>query len=84
MKKVVMLLCALALAATAWGQGKINTRKYILNDFNDKVVQIVLTGNDLIDSGLKQEVVNIWTASPLNSAPWTASRRSRHRPSTTS
>ena len=60
-----MLLCALALAATAWGQGKINTRKYILNDFNDKVVQIVLTGNDLIDSGLKQEVVNIWTASPF-------------------
>lgn len=60
-----MLLCALALAATAWGQGKINTRKYILNDFNDKVVQIVLTGNDLIDSSLKQEVVNIWTASPF-------------------
>ena len=23
------------------------------------------TGNDLIDSGLRQEVVNIWTASPF-------------------
>ena len=65
MKKLFTILCALAVTATLWGQGKINTRKYILSDFNDKVIQVVLTGNDLIDSGLRQEVVNIWTASPF-------------------
>lgn len=65
MKRVLILLCTLAVSVTVWGQGKINTRKYILSDFNDKVIQVVLTGNDLIDSGLRQEVVNIWTASPF-------------------
>ena len=40
MKRVLILLCTLAVSVTVWGQGKINTRKYILSDFNDKVIQL--------------------------------------------
>ena len=65
MKRLFTILCALAVCAAAWGQGRVSTRKHTLKDFNDKVIQVVLTGNDLLDSGLRQEVLNIWTASPF-------------------
>ena len=63
MKKLITICMGLALLLPLWGQGKVSTRKYILSDFTDKVTQVVLTGNDVIDSALKQEVVNSWTAS---------------------
>ena len=65
MKKVFAILCVLFAALAVRGQGKVNTRKYILNDFNDKVTQVVLSGNDVMDSGIRQEVVNVWTSSPF-------------------
>lgn len=64
MKKALTLLCAVLLSLSLYGQGKVNTRKYILNDFTDKITQVVLSGNEVLDSGLRQEVVNYWTSSP--------------------
>jgi len=63
MKKLIVCLASLALLLPLWGQGRVNTRKYILSDFTDKVTQVVLTGNDVLDSALRQEVTNNWTAS---------------------
>ena len=63
-KKVVTLLCAALTCLCVWGQGKVNTRKYILSDFPDKITQVVLSGNEVLDSGLRQEIVNYWTSSP--------------------
>lgn len=63
-KKVVTLLCAALACLSVWGQGKVNTRKYILSDFPDKITQVVLSGNEVLDSGLRQEIVNYWTLSP--------------------
>jgi hypothetical protein len=63
-KKVVTFLCAMLLCLSVFGQGKVSTRKYILNDFSDKITQVVLSGNEVLDSGLRQEIVNYWTLSP--------------------
>ena len=63
-KKVVTLMCAVLACLSVWGQGRVNTRKYILNDFTDKITQVVLSGNEVLDSGLRQEIVNYWTLSP--------------------
>ncbi len=63
MKKLLTILIGLTLVLPLRGQGKVSTRKYILADFTDKVTQVVLPGNEIIDSALKQEVVNNWTAS---------------------
>ena len=63
-KKVVTFLCAALACLSVWGQGKVSTRKYILNDFSDKITQVVLSGNEVLDSGLRQEIVNYWTLSP--------------------
>ena len=64
MKKAFAVLGALLVCLNIFGQGKVNTRKYILNDFTDKITQVVLTGNEVLDSGLRQEIVNWWTSSP--------------------
>lgn len=65
MKKLILCLASLALMTPLWGQGKVNTRKYILSDFTDKVTRVVLTGNEVLDSELRQDVVNLWTSSPF-------------------
>lgn len=64
MKKAVTFLCVVLLSLSLFGQGKVNTRKYILNDFTDKITQVVQSGNEVLDSGLRQEIVNYWTSSP--------------------
>ena len=65
MKKVILtvalILCGLVLMA----QGRVSTRKYILNDFQDKITKVVLPGSDLLDGSLRQEVVTNWTLSPF-------------------
>ena len=63
MKKLLTILMSLTLLLPLWGQGKVNTRKYLLSDFTDKVTQVVLTGNALVSNALRQEVVTEWTAS---------------------
>lgn len=63
-KKAVTLICAVLACLSVWGQGRVNTRKYILNDFTDKITRVVLSGNEVLDSDLRQEIVNYWTLSP--------------------
>lgn len=65
MKKFITVIFTLLVGIGLFAQGKVNTRKYLLSDFTEKVTQVVLTGNEVLDSGLKQEVVNTWTASPF-------------------
>lgn len=65
MRKVILtmafILCGLVLMA----QGRVSTRKYILNDFQDKITKVVLPGSDLLDGALRQEIVKGWTISPF-------------------
>ena len=65
MKRLFTLACALLAAVSLLAQGRVSTRKYILNDFTDKVTQVVLTGNEVLDSELRQSVVDAWTSSPF-------------------
>ena len=58
---MALILCGLVLMA----QGRVSTRKYILNDFQDKITKVVLPGSDLLDGALRQEVVTNWTISPF-------------------
>ena len=58
--KIKAYICALALLLSApllQGQGQVSTRKHRLADFTDKVTQVVLTGNEMLSSALREEVV---------------------------
>lgn len=64
--RVKAILCALALVLSAPfvnGQGQVTTRKHRLADFTDKVTQVVLTGNEMLSSALREAIVTGWTAS---------------------
>lgn len=63
MKRILVLAAAALLSLAAHAQGTVTTRSYKLADFTDKVTQVVLTGNEVLDASLRQEAVNRWTVS---------------------
>ena len=65
MKKRWICLCAaLFLGLTLFAQGRVTTRKHLFADFTDKITKVVMSGG-IMDSALRQEVVDRWTASPF-------------------
>ena len=64
MKKSLVILIAVLLPVFAWGQAQINTKKVKLSDFTQKTTKIVLSGNEFMDSALKNEVTMKWRISP--------------------
>lgn len=64
MKKAIIMISAILMSATAWGQAQINTKKVKLSDFTQKITKVVLSGNDFMDSALKDEVTLRWRISP--------------------
>ncbi|MBQ9410235.1 MAG: hypothetical protein IJU21_01355 [Bacteroidales bacterium] len=63
MRKFAITLLSLFVAVSAMAQGRVETRSYILGDFQDKVTKVVIPDDAILQSALKQEVVNIWSAS---------------------
>ena len=64
MKKIFAIIISLLLPILAWGQAQINTKKVKLGDFTQKVTKVVLSGNEFMDSALKDEVTARWRISP--------------------
>ena len=64
MKKTFAIIAAFLLPMLAWGQAQITTKKVKLSDFTQKVTKIVLSGNDLINVALQDEVTARWRISP--------------------
>ena len=62
-KMLILLTLCLIAAISAMAQGRVQTRSYILGDFQDKVTKVVVPEDTFLQSALKQEVVNIWSAS---------------------
>ena len=65
MKRPITLLALLCVSATLLAQGKVTTRKHLFADFSDKITKVVMSGNEVMDGALRQEVVDLWTLSPF-------------------
>ena len=63
MKKIITLLLALSIGLPLFAQGQVSTRKHRLADFTDKMTLVVLTGDEVLNAALRQEVPYIWTSS---------------------
>ena len=63
MKYFLILLLAL-LPAALWAQGTIYTKSARLADFPQKTTKIVLSGQELLDEVLKEEITSRWRISP--------------------
>ena len=64
MRKIFAIIAAVLLPIMASGQAQINTKKVKIGDFTRKVTKIVLSGNEFMDSALKDEVTARWRISP--------------------
>lgn len=65
MKKFYLLLAALLLLPVLCSaQAKIYTKKVKLSDFPTKTTKIVLSGSDMLDGPLKEEIARRWRISP--------------------
>ena len=69
MKRLLTLTVLLCVSAAAFAQGKVTTRKHLFADFADKITKVVMSGNDVLDGALRQEVVDLWTVSPFEFCP---------------
>ena len=65
MKRLTLFLTLLCTGLVLFAQGKVTTRKHLFADFSDKITKVVMSGNDIIDGVLRQEVVDQWTVSPF-------------------
>jgi hypothetical protein len=65
MKRLTTFFLLLCLSTVLLAQGKVTTRKYLFSDFTDKITKVVMSGGEVLDSALRQEVVDRWTASPF-------------------
>ena len=69
MKRLTTLFTLLCVGLSLFAQGKVTTRKHMFADFSDKITKVVMCGNEVLDGALRQEVVDIWTASPFEFCP---------------
>ena len=65
MKRLTLLTALLCVSAALFAQGKVTTRKHLFADFSDKITKVVMSGNDVLDGALRQDVVDLWTLSPF-------------------
>ena len=64
-KKYLLLAVLLALPSAAWSQGRIYTKKARLEDFPARTTRVVLSGSELMDAVLTEEVTSRWRISPF-------------------
>ena len=69
MKRLTTIFILLCVSASLFAQGKVTTRKHLFADFTDKITKVVMSGNDVLDGALRQEVVDLWTVSPFEFCP---------------
>lgn len=63
-----MLAACMLLAAGAWtalAQGRVETKKFKLQDLQQKITKVVMTGHDFKDGALRQDVVAHWHINPF-------------------
>lgn len=63
MKKIGIVLLTLVIGLPLFAQGQVTTRKHRLADFTDKMTQIVLSGDEVLNAALRKEIPYIWTSS---------------------
>ena len=70
MKKLLMILAVALIPMIAGAQAQILTKKVKISDFTEKVTKVVLTGNEIFDLSLQEEVKARWRVSPYEFCTW--------------
>lgn len=79
MKRLILVVLSALIAIMAPAQAKLQTKKYILSDFPQKTMKVILTGDEMTDAALRSSVEEIWHLGPYefcDMADFEASRKS--------
>lgn len=63
-RKYLMIAILAVCQIYAYGEGRVYTRKARLEDFPSRTTRVVLTGGQMFDIVLKEEISSRWMASP--------------------
>ena len=64
MKRFILLIIAAVIPVMMFAQAQITTKKAKIEDFTEKTLKVVTSGNIFLDQTLKEEVRNRWRISP--------------------
>ena len=64
-RKYLMIAILAVCQICAYGEGRVYTRKARLEDFPSRTTRVVLTGGQMFDIVLKEEISSRWMVSPL-------------------
>lgn len=64
-QKFILVLFLAVLSTAAFGQATIRTRTDILKDFTLRTTRVVLSGDEILDQVLQEEVASRWRISPF-------------------
>lgn len=79
MKKFFFVLTAVLFSAVTFAQAKLETKKYMVSDLCEKTMEIVLTGNDTLDTALRDRIQDLWHISSFEfctKAQWEERKKS--------
>lgn len=65
MKRLAILVIMLSASLSAFAQVQITTKKEKLSDFTTRTMKVVLSGNEFVDTALRDAVNNTWSISPF-------------------
>ena len=60
----LLTLAVLLVPVAGWGQKRIYTRSYMIQDFKSKTTKVVLDKSIPFSQALRQEITTLWTVSP--------------------
>lgn len=65
MKRFFLLVLAVVMPLVMSAQAQINTKKEKIEDFTEKTIKVVMTGNIFFDQSFKDEIISRWRISPF-------------------
>lgn len=64
MRKSALFILTVLISLTASSQAQLKTKQYVISDFGQKAMKVVLTANELIDATFRESMQTVWNISP--------------------
>ena len=80
MKKFLLFAFFAILPFAAHAQGQIKTKSFIISDFREKTMKVVMTGNEMLDASLKDNLLKVWNISPYETCSQEEFERTKSDP----
>lgn len=64
MKKYYLSIVLALISVASSAQARLETKKFKISDICERTLEVVLTGNEMLDAVFREEMPNVWNISP--------------------